>query len=57
MAYGCLAFAAAVRVIYGVHNRAAYFRALTEVSRLTGFAEGYDFVFYVAHLTDRGTAS
>ena len=56
MTDGRFAFAAAVRVIHRVHNRTADFRTLTEISRLTRFTEGYDFVLYVTYLTDRRAA-
>ena len=46
------AFAAAVRVIAGVHDDASDGGTDTEISRLAGLAESDDFVFEVAYLTD-----
>ena len=52
MAHRRLAFAASMRVVVGVHNRAADSRTYAEVSCLAGFAHADDFVFEVAYLTD-----
>lgn len=42
---GGLAFAAAVRVVAGVHHYAADGRTNAEISRFARFTDPYDFVF------------
>ncbi len=51
MSYGALSFAAAVRVVVGVHDRAADGGTDSEVSRFTRFTYAHDFVLEVAYLT------
>ena len=52
MTDGRLAFAAAVRVVVGVHNRAADGGTDAEVARLTRLTYSYNLVLDVADLTD-----
>ena len=52
MADRALAFAAAVRVVVGVHDGTSYRRTGAEVSRLACLAEVHDFMLYVADLAD-----
>src|SRR4051794_34654946 len=56
-ARGGLALAAAVRMVAGVHDDAADFRPLPEVTGPAGLAEVLVFVVEVADLADRGHAA
>jgi len=51
MSYGALAFAAAVRVVVGVHNRTADGGTDSQMTGLARFAHADYFVFEIAYLT------
>src|SRR5512133_651709 len=53
---GSLAFAAAVRMVHGVHRHAAVMRALPQPAGPSRLADGNVFVVQVAHLSDGGHA-